>query len=220
VLINVRDLCPILTLPDEDIYIGTKSFQVEVKNFRDFDVSKLDLIFAGDKKYNCSKIKYVDYETLDVTCDELPSKEIKMSAILVHRSNGRTFANSTNSMSIVEEPFPLLYIILIAAGGLILLALLIVLIAFIVYKRRGTSNFKFEVYRKPDFSHFRWSTYLWGNKNRVQRSQQDWDQLRELLQNPIICLQLIKQQVLLKLINILVQWFISMLAMAMPLISC
>jgi len=175
-----NDGCPTLRLPDES-YIGESSFQVFGTNFINISLS---LVLVGaEQNYTC-KAYYNNSKTLDVECDDLPEDgENDLTALLLVE-NGHVFASSSNTMSIVKKPLSVGYIILIVALLALLIALIIVVIAIIIHRRGGLRPFKFDVNRKPDFAAFRWATDLGSHG---QRGKQDWDQLRDLLQNPFVC---------------------------------
>jgi len=100
--------------------------------------------------------------------------------------NDYVVAYSSNTMTITKRPLSTLFIILIAAVAAILLALIIVLIAVIVHRKGGLRPFKFDVNNKPDFEPFRWATDLSAGKGHSKGNKQEWEQLRDLLQNPIV----------------------------------
>jgi len=183
--IEYSNMCPTLTLPSESVYIGETSFQVSVTNFRS-DMN-LSLRLVGAKKNYTCNVSEFNSKTLDVFCDELPEEETKDITAMLVTEDGKVFASSTNTMTVEKKPLELYIIILIAAVGALLVALLIVFIALVIHRHGGMRPFKFDVNRKPDFEAFRWATDLSNGKSHSQQNMQEWEQLRELLQNPIVC---------------------------------
>jgi len=182
-VISLTDQCPTLSLPEDSVYIGDKTFQVSVTNLNDFD--NFTLVIIGEKRNYTCNASINNTKTLDIECDELPEEETKdLKAVLVLES-GVIYARSSNTMSVLKKPLSLVVIILIVAVGAILIALIIVLIAVCIHRHGGVHPFKFDVNRKPDFEQFRWATDLSG-KSHAQRDKQEWEQLRELLQNPLV----------------------------------
>jgi len=185
ILIDAKDMCPTLSLPEDSVYIGDTKFQVSVTNVN--DITEFSLLLVGaTQNYTCNA-SVNNSKTLDVECDSLPEEETKDLKAFLLINDEVIYARSSNTMSIVKKPLDLLYIILIAVVGAILLAVIIVIIAVCIHKHGGVRPFKFDVNRKPDFESYRWATDLCPGKSHAQRNKAEWDQLRDLLQNPIVC---------------------------------
>jgi len=184
-IIYTTDRCPTLVLPEDTIYLGVTSFQVSVTNID--ESTNYTLVLVTDKKNYTCETSVNNSKTIDVTCKDFPTEKVSGVKALLIRENGAVYAPSSNTIDIVTKPIPVIVYIIIGAVGVILIAVIIVLIAVAVHRRGGVRPFKFDVNRKPDFEPFRWATDLRSGKSRSQRNKQEWEQLRDLLQNPVVC---------------------------------